>query len=239
MEKPAACGLFALGRYNPSKIRAFMKTTLASLSLALAAAFAVAPAGAEKADRNKPMNVEADALRYDDLQQTSVFTGRVVVTKGTIVIRGARMVVKQDPEGYQFGTVTAEPGKLAFFRQKRDGVDEYIEGEGETIEYDGRADRVKFIGRAEMRRLRGATINDETSGSVITYDNTNDQFTVDGGAVAGATPANPGGRVRATLAPRTTASAPVAAGAGAARPAASAAAPARLRSTTQMAPESR
>jgi lipopolysaccharide export system protein LptA len=218
-----------------------MKTTIAALSLALAAVLAAAPAGAEKADRNKPMNVEADALRYDDLQQTSVFTGKVVVTKGTIVIRGARMTVKQDPEGYQFGTVTAEPGKLAFFRQKRDGVDEYIEGEGETIEYDGRADRVKFIGRAEMRRLRGATINDETSGSVITYDNTNDQFTVDGGAVAGATPANPGGRVRATLAPRTTAAAGApAAGASAARPAASAAsAPARLRSSTTLAPEAR
>ena len=111
------------------------------------------------------MNVEADALRYDDLQQTSVFTGHVVVTKGTIVIRGARIDVRQDPEGYQYGVVTAEPGKLAFFRQKRDGVDEYIEGEAETIEYDGRADRVKFIGRAEMRRLRGATLTDETSGA--------------------------------------------------------------------------
>jgi lipopolysaccharide export system protein LptA len=213
-----------------------MKTTFASLSLALAAIVAAVPAGAEKADRNKAMNVEADALRYDDLQQTSVFTGKVVVTKGTIVIRGARMTVKQDPEGYQSGVVTAEPGKLAFFRQKRDAVDEFIEGEAETIEYDGRADRVKFIGRAEMRRLRGATINDETSGSVITYDNSNDQFTVDGGAAA--TPANPGGRVRATLAPRAAASAP-AGGATAARPAAAASSPARLRSTTTLPTESR
>jgi lipopolysaccharide export system protein LptA len=195
------------------------------------------PAGAEKADRTKPMNVEADALRYDDLQQTSVFTGRVVVTKGTILIRGARMTVKQDPEGYHFGTVTAEPGRLAFFRQKRDGVDEFMEGEAETIEYDGRADRVKFIGRAEMRRLRGGTISDETSGSVITYDNSNDQFTVDGGAVA--TPANPGGRVRATLAPRAAASAPAAGNAAARPPAAAASSPARLRSTTTLPAESR
>lgn len=207
--------------------------------LALVLAIAATGAAAERADRTKPMNVEADALRYDDLQQTSVFTGRVVVTKGSIVIRGAKVTVKQDPEGYQFGVVTAEPGKLAFFRQKREGVDEYIEGEGETIEYDGKADRVKFIGRAEMRRLRGATLNDETSGSVITYDNTTDQFTVDG-ATAGAAPSNPGGRVRATLAPRASASAPAAAGAAAApRAAASAAAPARLRSTTTLPPESR
>lgn len=207
-----------------------MKITTATLSLAFAVlALAAVPAGAEKADRTKPMNVEADTLRYDDLQQTSVFTGKVVVTKGSIVIRGARMTVRQDPEGYQFGVVTAEPGKQAFFRQKRDGVDEFIEGEAETIEYDGRADRVKFIGRAEMRRLRGTVVNDETTGAVITYDNTNDQFTVDGGS-ASATPSNPGGRVRATLAPRSSASAP----AGAAS-----AAPARLRAAPTLGQESR
>src|SRR6476469_1823333 len=119
-------------------------------------------------------------------------SGKVGVTKGSIVIRGARIDVRQDPDGYQYGVVTAEPGKLAYYRQKREGVDEFIEGESETIEYDGKADRVKFVGRAEMRRLRGATVNDETSGSVITYDNSNDQFTVDGG-VAAATPSNPGG----------------------------------------------
>jgi len=228
----------------PSKNRAFMKNTTALLPLALALALAAVPAGAERADRNKPMNVEADALRYDDLQQTSVFTGKVVVTKGSIVIRGAKMTVRQDPEGFQFGVVTAEPGKQAYFRQKREGVDEFIEGEAETIEYDGRADKVKFVGRAEMRRLRGATINDETSGSVITYDNTNDQFSVDGGSVAG-TPANPGGRVRATLAPRAAASAAdgsasaAAAAASAPRTTASGTAPARLRPASSLAPESR
>lgn len=156
-------------------------------------------ASAEKADRNKPMNVESDALRHDDLGQTSVFTGRVVLTKGTIVIRGDRLEVRQDAEGYQFGRVTVEGGKRAFFRQKREGVDEYIEGEGEVIEYDGRADNVKFIKRAQMRRLRGATLADEVNGEVIHYDNVADVFTVDGG------PARQGstrGRVRVMLTPK-------------------------------------
>ena len=124
----------------PSKIRASMKQVLTVFLLPLALGLAV-PAHAERADRNQPMNVEADALRYDDLRQTSVFTGRVVVTKGTIVIRGARLDVRQDPEGFQYGVVTAEPGKRAFYRQKREGVDEFIEGEAEVIGYDGRAVR--------------------------------------------------------------------------------------------------
>jgi lipopolysaccharide export system protein LptA len=189
-----------------SKIHASMKHSHAALLL-LPLLLSAIPAGAEKADRTKPMNIEADALRYDDLKQTSVFTGKVVLTKGTILIRGARIEVRQDPEGYQYGVVTAEPGRLAFYRQKREGVDEFIEGEADLIEYDGKADRVKFIRHAELRRFRGTTLNDEMVGNLITYDNSNDMFTVDGG------PASPavGGRVRAVLAPRPNASAPRAA----------------------------
>jgi lipopolysaccharide export system protein LptA len=190
-----------------SKIHAFMKNSYVPWFLSLALLLAGASARAEKADRDKPMNIEADALRYDDLKQTSVFTGKVVITKGTIVIRGARVEVRQDPEGYQFGVVTAEPGKLAFYRQKREGVDEYIEGESQLIEYDGKADRVKFIKQAELRRFRGPAVNDEMVGSLIVYDNANDVFTVDGGP---GSPAS-GGRVRAVLAPRPAASAPGAA----------------------------
>src|ERR1035437_7884972 len=111
-----------------------MKLSLFPLLLSAVLALNGGAAYAEKADRDKPMNVESDSLRYDDLKQTSVFTGRVVLTKGTILIRGAKIDVRQDAEGFQFGVVIAEPGKLAFFRQKREGLDEYIEGEGETIE---------------------------------------------------------------------------------------------------------
>ena len=165
------------------------------------------PAFAEKADRDKPMNAEADALRYDDLNQTSVFTGNVVITKGTTIVRGARVDVAQDPQGYQQAVSIAAPDKLAYFRRKRDGVDEYIEGEAERIEYDSRADLVKFIKRAVVRRYAGATLLDETTGALITYDNNTDVFTVDGGP-QNRTAANPTGRIRAMLSPRTAASAP-------------------------------
>jgi len=178
-----------------------MKSPLHPLLLIAALALSGGWANAEKADRNKPMNVEADALRHDDLNQTSVFTGRVVLTKGTILIRGARIDVRQDAEGYQLGVVTAEPGKLAFFRQKREGVDEFIEGEGEIIEYDSRADTVKFIKTAQLRRYQGAKLNDEMTGAVIVYNNLTDVFTIDG-SVAKGSPGAPAGRVRAMLTPK-------------------------------------
>jgi lipopolysaccharide export system protein LptA len=155
---------------------------------------------AEKADRNQPLNAEADSLRYDDARQTSVFTGNVVITKGTILIRGAVVEVRQDPQGNQFGIVTAGPNLPAFFRQKRDGVDEFIEGTGQRIEYDSKADTVRFIGNAVMKRFKGTQLNDETTGSVIVYNNTTDVFTVEGGN-ASRTASNPTGRVRAMLTP--------------------------------------
>lgn len=183
-----------------------MKLTRAFLLLMATLAIFGGAVQAETADRNKPMNVESDALRYDDLKQTSVFTGRVVLTKGTILIRGARVDVRQDADGYQFGLVTADPGKQAFYRQKREGLDEFIEGEGEVIEYDGRADTVKFIGKAQLRRYRSTTLNDEMTGAVILYNNITDVFSIDG-AVAKASPGVPAGRVRAMLTPTPDASA--------------------------------
>jgi len=152
---------------------------------------------AEQADRLKPMNAESDNLRYDDARQVSIFTGNVVITKGTIVIRGNQVEVRQDAQGNQFGVAQGNP---AYFKQKRDGVNEFIEGEAKRIEYDSRADVVRFIGDAVLRRYLGTQLNDETRGSVIVYDNRTEVFTVDSNP-AGANPGNPSGRVRATLTP--------------------------------------
>lgn len=153
-------------------------------------------AHAQKEDRKQVLNIEADALRYDDQKQISIFSGNVVLTRGSIVIKGARIEVRQDPQGYQYGTVTAEPGKRAYFSQKRDDGEESIEGESEVIEYDGRADVFKLAGAAQLRRLRGTQVADVLSGNLIQYNSLSDVFTVDGSAQQG------GQRVRATLTPR-------------------------------------
>jgi lipopolysaccharide export system protein LptA len=195
------------GDYNGgSKIHAAMQIPCPYLlrlifCAALGAGFFSPAVWAEKADKNKPMNAEADALRYDDLKQTSVFTGNVVITKGSIIIRGAQIEVRQDTEGFQFGTATEKGGKRAFFRQKRELPDEWIEGEAETIVYDGKADSVTFSKNAVLRRYKGTAVNDETTGSQITYDNVTDVFNVVGGA-ANATAANPTGRIRTMITPK-------------------------------------
>jgi lipopolysaccharide export system protein LptA len=120
-----------------------------------------------------------------------------VVTKGSITLRGAKLEVRQDPEGYQYGTVTGTASEPSFFRQKRDGLDEFIEGQSETLVYNGKAETVRFEKSATLRRYRGSTLVDEVSGAVIVYENLTDKFSVDGTASGSAVK----GRVRATLTP--------------------------------------
>ncbi len=182
-----------------------MKQALLSSVVALLCSTMLLPAHAELADRNKPMNVEADAMQYDDLNKISTFTGRVVATKGTIILRAGMVEVRQDAEGNQHTLATADGKKPAFMRQKREGLNEFFEGEGARIERDEKTQITRLIGNAKLRRLVGNTLADEVVGDTIVYNEVTETYnvvggpsTAAGGAAAGAVPA---GRVRATIVP--------------------------------------
>lgn len=193
--------------------------SLSGALLMLAALAGAGAANAEKADRFKPLNVEADQPgRIDLLNQHVVFNGNVVVTKGTMTIRAGRIEVRETPEGYHSAVAIGSANRPATFRQKRDGVDEWIEGEAERLEYDGKTDTIRFVTNAAVRRLRGSTVADEIAGNIVSYNSIEEVFSVSGGAAA--TPTNPSGRVRAVLTPREgSAAAAEAAAAAASQPA--------------------
>jgi lipopolysaccharide export system protein LptA len=176
-------------------------TSFATFSLALLMALVPVAASAEKADRQKPTHIEADNLLHDELNQVSIFTGRAVLTRGTMVMRGSRIEMREDADGYQSGVILPEANQRAFFRQKREGVDEFMEGEALRIEFDGKADRVKLIDDAEVRRYRGAVLSDQMTGKLIIYDNLSDVFSIDGQRSQEGGKAS-SGRVHAVLAPR-------------------------------------
>jgi lipopolysaccharide export system protein LptA len=148
---------------------------------------------AEKADRDKPVNLEADRVTIDDAKQIALFEGNVVLTQGTMQIRGDRMEVRQDKEGFKQGSTWGSP---ASFRQKREGYDEYIEGWAERIEYDGRVETLQMFNRAQLKRGQ-----DEVRGNYISYDARTEFFQVTGGTKAAAS-GSPEGRVRAVIQPK-------------------------------------
>jgi len=168
--------------------------------LLLALAGSGLSARAEKADRGKSMTLESDQpCTVNLLKQTSVCSGNVVISQGTLLIRADRLELRETPEGYQMAVAIGNSAKPATYRQKRDGVDEIVEGQAQRIDYDSRAGTLHFEGAAQVRRLQGAAVADEISGAVIIWDSVAETFNVRGGA---ANPGNPGGRVRAVIAPR-------------------------------------
>ncbi len=167
----------------------------AAACLLLAAAVLGTPAvNAERADRSKPVNIEADRLSLDDLKKESVFEGNVQLTQGSLMLRADRVVVRQDEGGFNYAFATGTP---AYFRQKREGFDEYIEGFAQRLEYDGKQDKVEMFTDARVKK--GI---DEVRGDYISYNAVTEFYEVVGGGTAVATPSNPQGRVRAVIQPK-------------------------------------
>lgn len=159
--------------------------------LALATVACSAGAWAERGDRDKPINIEANRVTVDDVKKVNVFEGKVVFTQGTLVIRADKVVVTQDDSGFQKGVATGAP---ASFRQKREGRDDMMEAEAERIEYDARTERAEFFNRAWVKSGQ-----DEVRGSYISYDALNEKYTV---GASGDAKATDGGRVRAIIQPK-------------------------------------
>lgn len=198
---------------TPAPASAFARPLVRGLAASLLVCGLVsAPAAwAEKADRTQPLHFAADSARVEEGQRLNVLTGNVDITKGTMAIRADRVEIRQNPDGTQSATATGGQGGRSYFKQKRDGVEELIEGESEKIFYDGRDDTVHFTGRAVMRRIVAGVASDEVNGQAIRYDNKTGVYQVMGGGPLGGTSS---GRVRGVISPRggaTGATAPAAA----------------------------
>ena len=149
----------------------FGPSPLGALVVGIAFLMVGPQAFAERADKDKPAVINADRSSGDDLNQTQIYTGDVVLTKGTIILRADQMTTKQDPEGYNLGVAIAtQPNRLAYFKQKREGVDEFIEGQAERIEYDEKADTVRLFNRGIVKRLAAGRDADEIRGDRIDYN---------------------------------------------------------------------
>lgn len=161
---------------------------LALLTLLLASPLA----RAEKADRDKPVYLEADNVVVDDAKQVSVYTGKVVITQGTLMIRGDKVTVWQDNGAFDHGTVIGQP---AYFRQKRDDSEEYVQGWAQRIDYNAKDNKADLYTQAKVKNGE-----DEVHGNVIHYDANTEHYQVEGGPRDSATPGS--GRVRAVIQPK-------------------------------------
>lgn len=158
---------------------------------------------AERADRDKPTNVEANQMFYDEAKQTNTFIGNVVLTRGTLVMHAEKLLVRQDAAGFQYATMYAPAGGMTRFRQKRDGgKDLWIEGfAADRIEYDTKSEVAKLYKQAKIKMLDGSKVTDEVEGEFISYDSRAEFYSVTNTPSGDSKPG--AGRVRAVIQPRT------------------------------------
>lgn len=158
--------------------------------LLLAMLMAHAPAHAEKADKTKPVNLEADTVTMDDINKTSLYMGNVILIQGTLVLRADQVQARQNEQGLQGVTAVGRP---VAFRQKTDGRDEYLEGYADRMEFDNVTSQLELIGNARLRRGQ-----DELRGAQISYNSNTEFYKVIGQLNA----QSPAGRVRAVIRPK-------------------------------------
>ena len=153
------------------------------------------PALAERADRDKPMQLEANRVTIDDAKKIQILEGDVLITKGTLVLKSDRVVITEDQYGFQKGVAFGGKDGLARIRQKREGKDEYIDGEAERIEYNTNSEIAELFHRAWVQ-----SGEDQVRGDYIWYDAVSEKYLVTAGETSG--PKGPPARVRAVLQPK-------------------------------------
>jgi lipopolysaccharide export system protein LptA len=166
--------------------------------ISVAASVSHAPfASAEKADRDKPINYQADAGDVNVQSKVGTLLGNVILTQGTLTIRADKIVFHQNPDNSVSATAYGNP---VTFREKRDNVDEYYEGVAQRAEYDGQKRFLELFDRALLRKG-----TDEIRSNYISYNAETEFFKAEGRpdtrpAAAGESPL--GARVRGVFQPQ-------------------------------------
>ena len=143
------------------RIRLAPTTRLIGAALLAAAALAPRPTrrtrapagGRQAAPAEEPSTlILSDTLHYDDVKKQSVFTGNVNMTRGLMTLTSDTLEMHEDAKGNQYGTATANKGKVVTIRQERPENFELIEGKGLRAEYDGTNSTFDLIGQAVVVR---------------------------------------------------------------------------------------
>ncbi|MGP1614435.1 MAG: LptA/OstA family protein [Pollutimonas bauzanensis] len=117
-----------------------------------------------------------------------------------------RASLREDAEGFQYGTATVAPGKLVVIREENPEKFEVLEAQGVRAEYDGKAETMEMIGRAVITRYICGKPFDNVKGQRVIYHQKNGTYEAYGGPDSAAA----GGRVRSLARPQAKADAAIA-----------------------------
>jgi len=139
------------------------------------------------ADRDQPINIEADQASLNDKTGFSVYEGNVKLQQGTLIFTGNRMTVQLTDKKLDTIVLT---GNLATYVQRPEGKDVDQHAEAERIEYYAIDERVILLRKARIWE----TGDEEFRSDRIVFNLKTDTVDAGGGGDSG--------RVHITLQPR-------------------------------------
>lgn len=170
-----------------------MQKTFKAAALA-AVLLAAAPAFALQSDSKQPIEIEADQGSLDQNNQTTTFSGNVIIKQGTLNIRAGSVTVSRNDKGEQLMKASGAPVR---FGQTLDGNKGTVNGQGNQVEYSSATGLVKLTGNAKVQRG-----GDVAQGAIITYNMRSEIYTISGGsAKAGVKSPAKSGRVSVVIQP--------------------------------------
>lgn len=150
-------------------MRLTLVTLLAGLMLNVCAVHAL------ESDREQPATIEADEVEFDFRNGTRTYKGNVVVVQGTLRITGEKLVVRYTEGGEEQIETATSWGNPATFKQRPDGKDSDVYGEGDEIVLNEIDNTLTLIENAVMTQA-----GNTAKGNRIVYDMAADKMTVKG-----------------------------------------------------------
>lgn len=141
------------------------------LAAALMLAAGIAPA--LPGDRDQPVQIAANAVRYNEKTGIATYTGDVVIRQGSMEMRAAEIVITTDATGALRSTVAR--GSPAHYQQQTDAKKGPVVAEAARIDFDARNEVITLTGKARLRQ-DGASF----TGSTITYNSLRQQVDAKG-----------------------------------------------------------
>jgi lipopolysaccharide export system protein LptA len=151
-----------------------------------------------ESDKKQVTTIDANQMTYSEKSSVNVFTGNVLLTRGSLVIRGDKLTLTERNDGSQFAVVEGKPAR---FKQQRDsrtaGEVLLINGAANSIEFDGSKSIVTLTGAASIEKSTNGQLTESISGTRITYEQNTEFLNVVG------TPGSSGqSRVQAVIKPK-------------------------------------
>ena len=151
-----------------------------------------------ESDKKQPTTIDANQMSYSEKSQVNVFSGNVLLTRGSLSIRGDKLTLTENKDGSQFAKIEGTPAR---FKQQRDsdkkGEVLLIDGMANLIEFDGDKSVVTLSGNASLQKSSNGQLTESISGNKIIYQQNTESLNVVGNEAGGQKT-----RVQAVIKPR-------------------------------------